>query len=233
MGESERSTSNHHEPIRCSIAAARSAIWTGEDGFERRPAAGAIFLWCGETSETLSGRFWHAGVVPGRRIHHTDLQPPDERTALDQRLDQYRATVADALDGLDHGAANRRVLAATDLTVSGIVKHLAWVEDHWFQARLAGVGLPEPWASAPLDEDYDWPFHSAAGDSVASVLDLYRAACARSRATAAGAALDDVAAVVSFGREPVNLRWILVHMIDETARHAGHLDLLRDAIEAG
>ena len=71
----------------------------------------------------------------------------------------------------------------------------------------------------------------AEGDTVDAVLALYRTACDRSRAVVAGcSSLDQVAAVPSFGRGPVNLRWILVHLIDETARHAGHLDLLRDAL---
>jgi uncharacterized damage-inducible protein DinB len=85
-----------------------------------------------------------------------------------------------------------------------------------------------------LAEDRDWPFHSSQHDSVDEVLSLYAAACARSRAAAGRFdSLDAVAAVPSFGKGPVNLRWILVHMIDETARHAGHLDLLRDAIDRG
>jgi len=65
------------------------------------------------------------------------------------------------------------------------------------------------------------------------VRDLYRAACDRSRAAAARCvSLDTLAAVPSFGRGPVSLRWITVHMIEETARHAGHVDLLRDALFA-
>jgi hypothetical protein len=67
-------------------------------------------------------------------------------------------------------------------------------------------------------------------DTADSIVGLYMAACERSRtATALCASLDHVSAVPSFGRGPVNLRWILVHMIEETARHIGHLDLLRDA----
>jgi uncharacterized damage-inducible protein DinB len=161
-----------------------------------------------------------------------DLRPGDERTALEQRLDQYRHIVMTKLADLDHSQASTRVLAATDLTVGGVVKHLAWAEDRWFQERLLGAEPPEPWASAPLADDPDWPFHSSRKDSVKEILNIYSRACARSRAAAAGfASLDAVAAVPSFGKGPVNLRWILVHMIEETARHAGHLDLLRDAID--
>ena len=163
---------------------------------------------------------------------HPDLRPPDERTALEQFLDQYRRIVASRLADLDQAQSSARVLEATDLTVAGIVKHLAWAEDHWFQARLLGLVLPEPWASAPLADDPDWPFHSSRDDSVDEVLSLYASACTRSRAAAGRFdSLDAVAAVPSYGKGPVNLRWILVHMIDETARHAGHLDLLRDAID--
>jgi uncharacterized damage-inducible protein DinB len=163
-----------------------------------------------------------------------DLQPGDERTALEQRLDQYRHIVIAKLADLNYAQASTRVLEATDLTVGGIVKHLAWAEDRWFQERLLGTEAPEPWASAPLANDPDWPFHSSHQDSVEDVLGIYSSACARSRAAASGFdSLDAVAAVPSFGKGPVNLRWILVHMIEETARHAGHLDLLRDAMDRG
>lgn len=162
---------------------------------------------------------------------YPDLRPRVERTALEQRLDQYRLTVSSQLAGLDDEQASTHVLKATDLTVGGIVKHLAHVEDSWFQGKLLGAEVPEPWASVPMGDDPDWPFNSSVHDSVETLLDLYARACARSRAAASRfVSLDATAAVPSFGKGPVNLRWILVHMIDETARHAGHLDLLTDAI---
>jgi uncharacterized damage-inducible protein DinB len=171
-------------------------------------------------------------VEPDLSAFFPDVRPNDERTALDQRLDYYRRAVISKIENLDDAQASTRVLPATDLTVGGIVKHLAWVEDHWFQARLLGVDLPEPWASAPLTQDRDWPFHSAQHDSVEDLIDLYSTASGRSRAAAARFdSLDAVAAAPSFGKGPVNLRWILVHMIDETACHTGHLDLLRDGID--
>jgi len=169
--------------------------------------------------------------VPNERF--PDLRPPDERTALEQRLDYYRRAVVHRIEDLDDTQASRRGLDATDLTMGGIVKHLAWGEDHWFQARLLGVAMPEPWASDLPGDDRDWPFHSATHDSVESLIGLYSAACERSRAAAVSfESLDAVAALPSFGKGPVNLRWILVHMIDETACHTGHLDLLHDAIAA-
>jgi hypothetical protein len=162
-----------------------------------------------------------------------DLQPGDERTALVQRLDHYRAIAAAALVDLPWEEASTRLLAATDLTIAGIVKHLAWAEDRWFQGRLLGVPMPAPW-DAPGADDPDQAMRLASDDTVAGIVRLYSSACSRSRSALARCrSLDHVAAVPSFGTGPVNLRWILVHMIDETARHAGHLDLLRDCLTGG
>lgn len=162
-------------------------------------------------------------------LRYPDLQPDDERTALVQRLDLYRAVVAAALVGVPWEDASARPLPATDMTIAGIVRHLAWVEDRWFQGRLLGLAMPPPW-DAPGADDPDRALRLAPGDAVEGILRLYRSACDRSRAALDGCSLDTVAAVPSFGIGPVNLRWILVHMIDETARHAGHLDLLHDAL---
>jgi hypothetical protein len=119
------------------------------------------------------------------------------------------------------------------MTIAGIVKHLAWAEDRWFQGRLLGSAMPAPW-DRPGADDPDQSMRLALDDSVQGILELYSSACERSRnAVAQCDSLGQLAAVPSFGMGPVNLRWILVHMIDETARHAGHLDLLRDALMRG
>lgn len=161
---------------------------------------------------------------------YPDLQPADERAALTQRLDQYRAIAAAALVDVPWERASQRLLPATDMTIAGIVRHLAWVEDRWFQGRLLGAPMPKPW-DIPGADDSDRSMQLAPGDTSASIVTLYASACARSRAAVGHCdSMGQTAAVPSFGRGPVNLRWILVHMIDETARHAGHLDLLRDAL---
>lgn len=158
------------------------------------------------------------------------LQPGDERTALVQRLDQYRAIAANALAEAPWAQASARLLPATDMTIAGIVKHLAWAEDRWFQGRLLGTAMPAPW-DQPGADDADASTRLKSDDTADGILELYSAACSRSRdATAGCESLDQVAVLPSFGTGPVNLRWILVHMIEETARHAGHLDLLRDSI---
>jgi Protein of unknown function (DUF664) len=170
--------------------------------------------------------------VAGAETEHPDLQPGDERTALVQRLDQYRAIATASLIGLQWEEASTRLLPATDLTIAGIVKHLAWAEDRWFQGRLLGAEMPTPW-DVPGNDDPDHAMRLAPGDSIDGIVQLYSSACERSRSALNRCnSLSDVAAVPSFGIGPVNVRWILVHMIDETARHAGHLDLLRDSLRS-
>lgn len=159
-----------------------------------------------------------------------ELQPEDERAALVQRLDHYRAIATAALVDVPWDEASVRLLPATDMTIAGIVRHLAWAEDRWFQGRLLGSKMPEPWG-APGADDPDHSMRLVPGDTTDRISELYASACERSRAAVDRCdSLDDLAAVPSFGIGPVNLRWILVHMIDETARHAGHLDLLRDCL---
>jgi uncharacterized damage-inducible protein DinB len=111
-----------------------------------------------------------------------------------------------------------------------VLKHLAHMEDHWFVARIGGGELPEPWASAPPDVA-DWDFKSATNDTVDEIARLYRQACDRSRAvTERLTSLETRAPKPSFGKGPVTLRWVLVHMLEETACHVGHLDLLTDGL---
>ena len=163
---------------------------------------------------------------------HLDLQPADERTALGERLDHYRAIVAGALAGVTWPQASAPPLPRTNMTMAGIVRHLAWAEDRWFQGRLLGLPMPAPW-DAPGADDPDAAMSLGTDDSVDGILDLYATACERSRrAMARFASFSQPAVVASFGVGPVNLRWIMVHMIDETARHAGHLDVLGDALSA-
>lgn len=155
----------------------------------------------------------------------------DERTTLTEFLDFYRAAIVEQVADLTDAEACANVPPATAMTAGGIVKHLAYMEDQWFQLILHDRPLPEPWASAPLDTDRDWPFHSSTSDAARALIGLYEAACERSRV--AIGEVEDLAAQGKRAsrRGPVSLRWILVHMVEETARHAGHVDLLRDAID--
>lgn len=155
----------------------------------------------------------------------------DERTTLCAYLDFQRATLLQKIDGLDRSQMARRLPPST-LTLAGLVKHLALVEDTWMHHRMLGEELPEPWASAPFDDDPDWDLHSAVDDDPDDLRALYVAACDRSRAVVAQSdTFDRESVALSWIGEPYSLRWIVVHLIEETARHNGHADFLRESID--
>jgi uncharacterized damage-inducible protein DinB len=162
-----------------------------------------------------------------------DLQG-DELTLLSQFLDFHRATLVQKVSGESAEQLRTRAVPSSELTLAGLLKHLALVEDDWFQTKLFGRDDVEPWASAPFDDDRDWDFHSAVEDSPEYLLDLYRSACDRSRAAVAEAGGDLSRTSVARDRHTgghFSLRWILIHMIEETARHNGHVDLIREALD--
>jgi uncharacterized damage-inducible protein DinB len=156
----------------------------------------------------------------------------DELTMLNQYLDYHRATLAMKAAGLGREQLATRV-GASDLTLAGLVNHAALNEDHWFGVILLDRPQAEPWASAPWDDDPDWEFHTALDLDPAELLSRYAETCERSRANIAEAAaaggLDVLSARPSRRGGLFSLRWILLHMIEETARHNGHADLLREA----
>jgi Protein of unknown function (DUF664) len=149
-----------------------------------------------------------------------------ERELLSGFLDWYRAVVENKVTGLAIEDAGR-VMTPTGLSPLGIVKHLGDVEQGWFRERFADEAIDTPWS----DDDPFAVFRVEPHDSVPSILGFYRASTEHSRRILDGAALDDL----SVGESPVygrvSLRWIVVHMIEETARHAGHLDLMREQID--
>lgn len=160
--------------------------------------------------------------------------PPSEATELEMLtsfLDYYRAVIVDKASGLTADQLNIR-LEPSELTLGGIVHHLAWAESTWFMVRFAGEPPGEPWVSAPFDADRDWEFHEAAFLAPQVIIDRYRHECARSRhAVAAADSLEQLSVRPASNGELRSLRWILVHMIEETARHAGHADLIRESID--
>jgi uncharacterized damage-inducible protein DinB len=126
-------------------------------------------------------------------------------------------------------------VAASSLTLGGLLKHMALVEDSWFSERLRGQDPVPPWDAVDGEADPDWELHSAAEDTPEELFTLWRAAVDRSRASVAAAlaegGLDQpMRAELRDGRQP-SLRWIFVHMIEEYARHNGHADLLREAVD--
>ncbi|UZN03623.1 DinB family protein [Cellulomonas sp. S1-8] len=164
-------------------------------------------------------------------------EPPhrtDEAGTLLGFLDFHRRTLLVKVDGLDADAL-RRPLPPSTMTLGGLMKHLAMVEDNWFSEVWLDARV-EPWASADWAADRDWEWTSAADDTPEELRALWDAAVARSQRTVAVAlasgGLDQESRRRHRGTgEPVSLRWILVHMIEEYARHNGHADLLREAVD--
>src|SRR5262245_36960750 len=151
-----------------------------------------------------------------------------ERATLEAFLDLYREIVKHKVSGLSEEEATRRLVPSAT-TLIGIVKHLRWVELNWFQRVLAARPPedlpPVPWS----DEDPDADFRLEPGETVEQIIAEYDQECARSREAAAGRSLDDTGLHRRIGQ--VSLRWIYVHMIEETSRHAGHADILREQID--
>jgi uncharacterized damage-inducible protein DinB len=143
-----------------------------------------------------------------------------DRQVLETFLDLYRDIMKRKLAGLsDQQIRQRHVPSAT--TLGGLVKHLAAVEREWFQVVLAGGSAPDMDA-APQDDG--WTL--SRDDTAESLLAGYERACAASRRVASGFSLDEYVPHPRMGQ--VSLRWIYVHMIEESARHAGHADILRE-----
>jgi hypothetical protein len=150
-----------------------------------------------------------------------------EREMLTGFLDWYRAVVVNKVDGLtDEQAAT--VATPTGLSPLGIVKHLVLVERDWFRFQFAGEDVE----FAEVGGDNAPTFTVDPGETISGVLTDYRAENEHARRVVAAAPSLDALSV----REPemrgyVSLRWLLVHMIEETARHVGHLDILRESID--
>jgi uncharacterized damage-inducible protein DinB len=158
----------------------------------------------------------------------------DELALLTQFLEFHRATLVDKVSGLTHEQLNTASVPPSTMTLAGMVKHLALVEDDWFQVRLLGRPDPDVWAKATFDEDRDWEWHTAHEQTPAELIALYEGACARSRAAVAEVHGDLNTLSVMPDRHTggsFSLRWILIHIIEETCRHNGHVDLLREAID--
>jgi uncharacterized damage-inducible protein DinB len=144
----------------------------------------------------------------------------DERTMLTGFLDWYRGVAAHKLAGLslDDGT---RVQTPTGMTMLGVVNHLAWCEQVWFEHHFRGEDRDA--------RDNTSSFRLEPADTVESVTARYGRACDAARhVVAEEPSLDALSTVAHPVWGTVSLRWILVHMIDETARHAGHLDVLRE-----
>ena len=164
-------------------------------------------------------------------------EPPiasDELATLLGFLDFQRATLEWKCRSLSVTDMQKKIVASS-MTLGGILKHMAFVENHWFSDWLLGREKLSPWREVDWSQDRDWDWNSAAGDTPAQLLELWHDACALSRLNILTAletgSLGQLAKRTWPSGESPSLRWILVHMIEEYARHNGHADLLRESID--
>jgi hypothetical protein len=150
----------------------------------------------------------------------------DERETLTAYLDYHRATIALKCEGLDDSQLRQRAVPPSNLSLLGLVRHLAEVERWWFQHGVAGEPVEDLWCT-PDNPDGD--FDDVAGADVAEAFTAWRAACDAARAITAERPLD--ATFQNKTGTPISLRWVLVHLVAEYARHNGHAALLRQALD--
>ncbi len=157
-------------------------------------------------------------------------RPPlvaDERTQLVGWLDLQRAIVSMKCEGLSDADAHRQVLPSSPLmTVAGVVSHLRWVENLWFEVLFLGRPAVGPQFEGPEDADMMVP-----GVPLAQLLQEYERQCALSNEIIAAHPLDEAGRHPDFESAAATLRWMLIHMVEETARHAGHLDAIRELLD--
>ena len=161
-------------------------------------------------------------VTPVARSRPIERGP--ERAMLESMLDTYRATVVNKVAGLTDAQAFTAAVPPSSLTPATVVKHLAGTERFWFSIDFAGRDVDWPWP----DHDRHGNFRIEPGDTLATIVADYLRECAESSRAIADADLEDAARGEGMD---FTLRFALLHMIEETARHCGHLDLLREATD--
>ncbi|TDC06982.1 DinB family protein [Nonomuraea longispora] len=158
----------------------------------------------------------------------TRIPPPrtgDERTVLNNWLEWHRGTLAVKCAGLTDDQLRLCSAPPSTLSLLGLLRHMAHVERSWFRRVLNGEDIPKLWDK---DRDNDADFNGAGKASVEEAFATWRAEVERARAISAATPLD---AVGEHRGSDYSHRWILVHMIEEYARHNGHADLLRERID--
>ncbi|SCD51412.1 Uncharacterized damage-inducible protein DinB (forms a four-helix bundle) [Streptomyces sp. TverLS-915] len=152
----------------------------------------------------------------------------DERTQLTTFLDYARDTARAKCEGVSPEHARTAPLPGSPLmTMSGVINHLRWVEYYWFQVVLLGEEDEGPWT----DEDPDREMRIAVDSPLPRLLAAYADQSARYRALVARTPLDKQAQRPTRDGRHVDLRWILLHLTEEIARHNGHLDILRELLD--
>ncbi len=164
-------------------------------------------------------------------------EPPlagNEAEQLVGALNRLRTTFRWKADGLDSAGLQTRI-GASSLTLGGLLKHLAFVEEHCSATKLSGAPPGAPWDDVDWDADPDWEFNSAAGDTPQQLYALWDDAAERSRAridaALADGGLGQYIHVSGAAGRHASLRRLVCDLIEEYGRHTGHADLLREAVD--
>ncbi|MDO5737274.1 MAG: DinB family protein [Propionibacteriaceae bacterium] len=170
---------------------------------------------------------------------HGRPEPPlaaDEAGTLMGFLDFQRATFEWKTRALTATQFRHRLEHPSTMTLAGLMKHLTFVEDYWFTVVAAGRPCPPPW-DAVSDDDPEWEWVSALEDSAEDLREHWNGSVARSREVTTSLLAEDHPAALAAthaawgGQARVSLRWIVTHMVEEYARHNGHADFLREAVD--
>jgi len=157
----------------------------------------------------------------------SDATPTTERASLLEFLGYKRDALISSLDGLSEDQA-RMTPTASSLSLLSLVKHSAIWERRWFQVVVAGRSFPDEWPEVRSDEE-GATFLLAAVDTVESVIAEYREHIAASNEILDAFDLEAPCALPKMSE--LNLRWVALHMLEETAQHAGHSDIIRETID--
>ena len=157
--------------------------------------------------------------------------PVGEKATYRDYLGNYRLTLEMKCEGLDADQLARRSVPPSTMSLLGLVRHLAQVENHWFQ-RVLQRHTEGP-RLFKRDDDRDWDFNGAVPDTVVveEAFTTWKAEIARAEAWFAALDEADLGNEVPLGDGTVSIRDVLVHVIEEYARHNGHADLLRECID--
>ena len=177
------------------------------------------------TSERKYPDMW---VDPEDDPREVETNSRGEKAVLAEYLDHYRKTLEMKCDGLDAEQLARRSVPPSTMSLLGLVRHMAAVEHSWFQRQVQGKDEPRLFGK---DEDRDADFNAAVADPavVEEAFATWRAQVRAAQDYLAG--VDDLGVTVDLDGHQVEVRDIVVHMVEEYARHCGHADLLRECID--
>ncbi len=168
---------------------------------------------------------------------HGRPEPPqrgDEKSSILGFLDYQRATLKWKCEGINSVGMNT-IVGKSSMTLGGLLKHMAFVEEHWFSRWLHGRELQPPWDNVNWKVDPDWEWRTAAQDTPEQLRTFWEDSVTKARLLVEEAivdgGLDGLARRTWPDGQAPSLRWILLHMIEEYARHNGHADLLREFVD--